>query len=553
MLGLRMVSRILSLVINALFWLTLLVVVTGGFDYQTTVGGQGVRIDATHPDLIVLLFLLLLVVWHRSGKPLLDLRCIQLLATAYTWMVARGSRLVFAVIGIAAFFYLVIPLVHHYSFRTGIDVALFGQAYWNTLQGDFLFSSIQGDMALWGEHFNPIVLGILPFYWLWPSPETLLVLQSLALVAGAIPLYALARRELPQREIAIFIPLAYLLYLPLRLTNLFDFHPIVFATPLILAAFYYLRKEDYGRFLLFCVLVGATKETGPIAVGLLGAYCFFGPRKRWLGSAIVVLSILWLVLNLLVVMPAFNPSGVDTQLARYGYLGRSVGEILQTLLTRPFYVLSENFSSRELFYPVRIFAPVAILSLLTPVGLLTVPYLIVNLLEHSGVQVWLVHYQAELTAFVFIAAVFGAKRLLVSRTSRTLAAALTAGTLLFFGQSDVYRLREAWPSDNTRRIHAAIERLPADARVSAQAAIAPHLTQRKWLHILPESARADWVIVDNTLDPWPVRPKRFNRTVRRLRKVGFKKVFGDGPTRIYRRPVELRGAKRPREHKSRNR
>lgn len=358
------------------------------------------------------------------------------------------------------------------------------------------------------------------------------MLQSLALVAGVIPLYALARKELGRGGIPVCLSLAYLAYLPLRLTNVFDFHPIAFATPLIVTAFYFLRTERLGRFLLFSVLVGATKETGPIAMGLLGVTWFAVNPRRWIGAALAVISGAWFILNLTVVMPAFNPEGVATQLARYSYLGKSPGEILRTLLTRPFFVVAENASSRELFYPIRILAPVAFLPVLTPFGLLLLPYLAINLLEASGIQVWLVHYQAELTAFVFIAAVFGAKKILERRPDRWLAGVLTASALLFFGTSDAYHLRKALPTAETLEIHERLERVPEDGRLSAQAALAPHLTQRKWLEIFPEVAGSEWVVVDLGLDPWPVREDRFRRTVRRLKRVGFEVELERGETRI---------------------
>jgi len=534
MLRQRMNSTILSLILNSLFWFTAFVVVTGGFDYQGSIWGHSVRLDATSPDLFVLLFLILLAVWHLLGRSLQELRCIRIWGVAYSRLRSLGVRGLLVVLSLLGGIFVVVPLARHFSFRTGYDLALFAQAYWNTLQGDFLFSSLKGGMAIWGDHFNPIVLGILPFYWLWPSPETLLVLQSLALVAGALPLYSLAKRELTDEGPAVFITLAYLAYLPLRQMNSFDFHPIAFATPLVLAAFYFMRKEAFGRFLLCCLLVGATKETGPIAVGLLGAACFFLSPKRWLGAVVALASVLWFFVNLAVVMPAFNPSGVATQLDRYAYLGNDPAEILRTLLTRPLYVLSENLSSRELFYPVRILGPVAFLPLLTPVGLLALPYLMINLLESSGVQVWLVHYQAELTAFVFIATVFGARRVVQARSGRHLAAVLTGGAFLFFGTSDLYQLREAMPTEDTRRIHAALDVLPTAGRVSAQAAIAPHLTQRKWLYFFPEVSEAEWVIVDHQLDPWPVDPHRFTRTVKRLKRVGFQPDFENGATQIFR-------------------
>ena len=535
MLGLRMVSRILNTALNTLFWLTLIVVVTGGIDIQTTIAGQGIRLDATSPDLLVLLFLVLLFGWHKMGESLLDLQCVRLLATAHDWLTARGSRTVVVAVGVAALIYLAIALTLHYAFKTTYDLALFGQAYWNSLQGEFLLSSVKGNVLLWGDHLNPIVLGVLPFYRLWPAPEILLVLQGLALVAGAIAIYGLAEKELPRSGIAPVFALAYLLYLPVRYTNLFDFHPVVFATPLILSAFYFLRIEKYGWFLLFCLLTGATKETGPIAVGLLGVACLFMSRRRWIGVALVAASVLWFVVNLFVVMPLFNPAGVATQLDRYGYLGDGFGEILWTLVSRPIYVLSENFSSRELLYPIRVLAPVAFLPALTPVGLLALPYLVINLLEWSGVQVWPVHYQAELTAFIFIGAVFGAQRMLMTRSPKTLVAAVAAGTFLFFGQSDIYRLREAWPTADTRRIHQALSQVPSDAAVAAQAALAPHLTQRRELYIFPEVSWADWVIVDSSLDPWPIRPDRFHRTVKRLKRESFEVVLEEGSTRIFRR------------------
>lgn len=539
-------ATVLSLVLNTAFWFSFFIVVTGGFDYQGAIGSQYIRLDATAPDLFVLLFLILLAVWHLLGRSLQELHCIRVWEDFYSRFRALGAPGLLAVLGLAAAVFVAIPQVRHLSFQTGYDLALFSQAYWNTLQGDFLFSSLKGGMALWGEHLNPIVLGVLPFYWLWPSPETLLVLQSLALVAGAVPLYALARRELADDGPAIFIGLAYLAYLPLRQTNVFDFHPIALATPLILAAFYFLRREAVGKFLLCCVLIGATKETGPVAVGLLGTAWFFLSSRRWLGAWVALASVFWFFLNLAIFMPAFNPSGVATQLDRYAYLGDDPGEILRTLLTRPWYVLSENLSSREWFYPVRILAPVAFLPLLTPVGLLMMPYLVINILESSGVQLWLVHYQAELTAFVFIATVFGTKKLLQARPGKSLAAVLTGSVLLFFGTSDIYRLRQALPTAETRRIHLALDRLPAEGRVSAQAAITPHLSQRKWLYLFPKVSAAEWVIVDHGLDPWPVRPKRFKRTVRRLKRVGFRPQFEQGTTQIFRQsaPTGHRQTKR---------
>lgn len=165
-----MAVRSLALVLNVLFWFALGVVVTGGFDVQGSIAGRSIRLDATSPDLLVLLFLVLAGVWVQRGRSLRDLACVKRWEAGYRWLAVASRRQLTGLLAIAACVAIAVPQVRHFSFQTGKDLALFAQAYWNTLQGDFLFSSIQGGIVLWGEHFNPIVLAVLPFYWLWPSP-----------------------------------------------------------------------------------------------------------------------------------------------------------------------------------------------------------------------------------------------------------------------------------------------------------------------------------------------------------------------------------------------
>ncbi|MFQ5915386.1 MAG: DUF2079 domain-containing protein [Nitrospinota bacterium] len=546
----RLADRLpLRPVANALFGLIAFLWLTGGYVYRGQLGGRRVHVEAAQLDAWVVAFLIVLAVWRGCGKPLRELGCIRVLTALWVWTVRKGPPFLYAFIAGSGLLLAGVSLLRHLSFHTGYDLSIFSQAYWNTVHGDFLFSSIKGGMVLWGDHINPIVLGLLPLYWIWPSPEVLLIVQGFALAAGALPLYFLAQRELADRRVEVLIPIAYLLYLPLRSMNRADFHPIALSTPLILAAFYSLRKDRYVWFLVFAGLTGMTKETGPIAVGLLGLYCFFANRRYLLGAGIVLASGLWFFLNLSVFIPAFNPQGASGYLSRYDYLGEGLGEALLTLVTRPGYALANNLTGKEMMYPVRILAPVALLPLLTPAGLLTLPYLLINLLEKDTLQVSFFHYHAELTAFVFIAAVYGAKRVLrwkgtlpafggthSPRRVKALAGVLMAGVFLFFGRSDTLHLRRSWPGEQARDVREALARVPALARVGAQAAIAPHLANRKWLYTFPEIGSANYVILDPRLDPWPIKKKNFEDEVQKVEAKGFKLVFQRNGVRLYRRP-----------------
>ena len=48
------------------------------------------------------------------------------------------------------------------------------------------FVTILG-LNLFGDHSSFILVFLVPLYWIWPDPETLLVVQTMALAVGAVP------------------------------------------------------------------------------------------------------------------------------------------------------------------------------------------------------------------------------------------------------------------------------------------------------------------------------------------------------------------------------
>src|SRR5467141_3528827 len=108
-------------------------------------------------------------------------------------------------IGLAAAYFLLystLSVLRHASYHSfGFDLGLFDQVFWNTTQGRPFESTMSQALpvphSLLGDHFSPIFLLLMPFYFAFPHPETLLVLQTLALALGAWPVYLLARLKLP--------------------------------------------------------------------------------------------------------------------------------------------------------------------------------------------------------------------------------------------------------------------------------------------------------------------------------------------------------------------
>ena len=75
------------------------------------------------------------------------------------------------------------------------------QTVWNTAHGHFL-QMTSGDgvqISRLAAHFDPILAAFAPLWWIWPSPEMLLVVQAIAVALGALPVFWLARKHLGSR------------------------------------------------------------------------------------------------------------------------------------------------------------------------------------------------------------------------------------------------------------------------------------------------------------------------------------------------------------------
>ncbi|MFL5408023.1 MAG: DUF2079 domain-containing protein, partial [Myxococcales bacterium] len=110
-----------------------------------------------------------------------------------------------------------LSMLRHRSFETGrFDLGNMVQAVWFTAHGHPLrVTNLNGDQALrLGAHLDPVLMLFAPLWWLWPSPDLLLVAQSIAIALGALPVYWLAHKHLASRRAGVGFALAYLLYPP---------------------------------------------------------------------------------------------------------------------------------------------------------------------------------------------------------------------------------------------------------------------------------------------------------------------------------------------------
>jgi uncharacterized membrane protein len=414
-------------------------------------------------------------------------------------------------------FFSALALTKHWAFQThGFDLGNYDQTVWNTLHGRLLVCTNWppfGTSRL-GFHVEPILLLIAPLYLLHEGPETLLVLQAVVIGLGAWPIAQIARRRLNSHWMGPLFAVVYLLFPALEAGAVFEFHAVTLAATFLAMAFYCIETQRYGCFVLWGLLAASCKEEISLLLAMMGLYLILTRRRYKLGLVTGLLSVVWFLVCMQVVIPHFNVGGKSAHLGRYGYLGDSLPDMAVNVLRQPGLLWDTLRDPLHLAYLWRIPLPVGYLSLLAPeVLFLALPTVAINVLSMfpSMYALDFVHYSVPLAPFVVIAAVYGSQRLLalasrlLVHVDRRFLLFVLGGYLLFaslfyhriFGYTPLASAFR-WPqiTEHHRIGYELLGEIPADAAVSAQMSLNPHLSQRRWVFVFPEFEQADYIVVD---------------------------------------------------------
>jgi uncharacterized membrane protein len=406
-----------------------------------------------------------------------------------------------------------LSVLRHTAFVTGrFDLGNMVQAVWSTAHGDPLrMTDLHGEqISRLAAHVDPILVLFAPLWWIWPSPNMLLVVQAVVIALGALPVFWLARKHLGSARAGVGFALAYLLYPATGWLALNEFHPVALATPLLLFAFWYLDEDRLLPFAVFALAACACKEEIPLVVAGFGIWYALARRHWAAGAAIAVACAAWSAIAIGIVIPHYNAGAESDFYGRYSEVGGSAGGILKTAFTHPRRIIEAAFSSRDLHYLWQLVAPLAGLCLLSPIILVAaLPELAINLLSATTTQTSIhFHYTAGLIAPLVIAAVFGAarfKRLAIPLGMVVVATALLANYHLgpipgwrHVPGGQQFQATAARVTDHDRIAERALERIPDNAVVSATNTLGAHLSARRRFLSFPFLEDATWIAADET-------------------------------------------------------
>lgn len=410
----------------------------------------------------------------------------------------------------------------HHSFNTNAwDLGIYSQALYSTLNHGKIFyytSELPGNPSgsLFGIHFSPFLFLLIPVYALYQNPVTLLVLRPIAIAAGVIPLYWIARERIDSKWLIFLLAIIYLVYPPV-MVPISNFDVEVFLPVLFLFALHYLKNGKLLHASPFIVLALMVNEFVPFIVVTMAIYFSIlrrkdiieGLKRRRLTKnaifSIVLLlgGILWFKLACMVIT-SFNPTALSTKW-EWGELGTEPTEIIVNAFANPMNTARVLFTDGQskFLYVISLLAPLAFSSLLAPLTLvMTLPWLTASLLSINPMYYDIVtQYPAFVSSFIFVSAIHGLKKLMNSESiemPRNVAFLMIVSLLISSLLLPTGGYFSVGKSDES--VRTALDTIPVDASVSVMPEVYPHLCNR--LEVYPYfKIGVDYVLI-NVYSGW---------------------------------------------------
>jgi uncharacterized membrane protein len=438
----------------------------------------------------------------------------------------RGPALL--VIGGAVFyaaFFSFYLLRWHEKLRTGnFDLSINNNLMFGGLHGRFLESTVvfpQDPGKYLANHAKFGGYLFLPIYALFPRAETLLVLQSILIGAGAIPLWAFARKHVPDWTAAI-VALAYLAYYPMHGASFSEFQYVPIAAFFLFATVWAAEERRWVPFVIAFVMGILMREDIPLGMALVGGFLLLSGYRPKMGLVLAGVSLTYFVVLRFYVMDQAGDWWYPNMYKElWADKEKGFRSVIKTLISNPLYVFSKILVEKKIIYLLHLLVPLAFLparrwylwAAFIPGTVLTL--LITN---YDPPVMFSFHYVMHWAPLLFLAAVLALKALGESqvggparRHAATIAFAAASLVLTFnygaFAQRNGsfrggFHKVEFEISEAEKKRYESLQELarmiPDDASLAATEKVGPHVSSRLRMYTMRHGPQdADWVLASS--------------------------------------------------------
>ncbi len=401
------------------------------------------------------------------------------------------------------------------------DFGIFSQMFYNMKEHFTPVTTVERDKLLshFAIHVSPIYYVLLPLYFIFPSPATLQISQTLVLASAAVPAYLIAKKYELSNSKCVAVVVMTLFQPVVSCGTLYDLHENCFLFPLLLWVFWAFEREKYALLAVFTLLTLAVKEDAAVYIIFFGIFVILSRRKYLSGLSLVLAAGVWFG----VVTYLLTKYGNGVMSSRYdNYITASDGgllEVVKNILVDPAYVFTQVFKDehgdygKKMQFLVQLLAPTVLLPFATKkVSRLTLllPSFLLSFMTVYAYQYDIrFQYAFGSAAFITYLAIMNLAQLKPSTQRVMSVAAVVCSFFMFMGlfypEFVSYVGQYRANREDVKIINEVLESIPEDSSVCASTYFIPKLSEREELyeiyyHTPRDGEVLDYVIFDTRFD-----------------------------------------------------
>jgi uncharacterized membrane protein len=263
------------------------------------------------------------------------------------------------------------------------------------------FKGFTGDYF---EHFSPLFLFWVPFYWIFNSPYVLLIGQTLLLGSAGIPLYFLAKKKIDKNCFPVIVVFMYFLNPYLSRFTLYEYHMGCFFPILFFSAWLCWENGKKFLFIILLLLAASAKESFCIVI-IANALYFLSIKNNTKWGLILLGTVALLILFILFIwFPHIIPQSYHHTSRYPAIIGTNFSETVDNGVK----IAQMLFNTRSLAVLISVFLPFVFIPFLSKrvTFLFLAPILASQIFSvHSHQQMLQSHYSDILIAAMPVATI----------------------------------------------------------------------------------------------------------------------------------------------------
>lgn len=386
------------------------------------------------------------------------------------------------------------------------DLGIFTQVVQQYARLEAPVVTIKGaDYNILGDHFHPLLALLAPFYAVFPSAYTLLVLQALLIAVSVFFITKTAHEHL--RTVGGWlVGGAYAFSWGVQQAMAVQFHEVAMGAPILAICLWLLMREAWVPAAIWGGLLVFVKEDLGLTVIMLGIVLALRSGRMLIGGLLTAWGMVMFTLTITLFLPALNPND------QYDY-ARYVSS--DELLGNPFGVLGEILTNdQKMSTVVLMIMCTGLFVLRSNLGLIVLPTLAWRFLStnegHWGAT-W--HYSLMLMPTLYVAAVDGIAKLRRSGVpffrayARHGAVIVATFAVAIANQLPLFELRnpDKWTTDERQAsARTALAAVPKGVTVGTDVSLMAYLTDERQVYYIAQAGNPveDYLVVDNYAGGW---------------------------------------------------